>query len=101
MAHTTTRVLFGTKFAVAIIQWTAYTLGGESFTLAEFGLTAPLVAFWTLQTHGDTPENASQYLDLSTVKTDGKIRVMQISSPDTEQPTGPLDYRVLAVVQGT
>lgn len=102
MAHITQKLNpAGGKFALALIQWSSYTVGGEQFTLAEFGLTAPLVDFWALQTHGDNPENSSQYLDLSQVKATGKVRVMAVGGPDQEQPTGPLILSALVVVQGT
>jgi hypothetical protein len=96
MAHSTNRVLFGTKFALAIITLTSYTLGGEQFTLAEFGLTGPLVNLFFVQTLGDG--NPTQYLQYLGA---GLIKLFSIATPDIEQPTGPVTFSFLAVVQGS
>jgi hypothetical protein len=96
MAHTTSKVNFGTKFAVAIINFTAYVQGGEQFTIAEFGLTAPLVGVWFLQTSGDG--NPSQYVQYVGA---GIMKCFSIAQPDQELSTGPVAFSILAVVQGS
>lgn len=98
MAHTTAKANLGTKFALACITMTAYVAGGEQFTLAEFGLTGPLVGVFFLQTLGDNPPNAAQYLQHMGA---GLIKVFSVATPELEQATGPVNFSFLAVVQGS
>lgn len=98
MAHNTSKANLGTKFALACISFTSYTQGGEQFTLAEFGLTGPLVNLFFLQTLGDTPSNGAQYLQNMGA---GLVKMFSVATPDIEQATGPVALTVLAVVQGS
>lgn len=100
MSHTTQHVNLGTTLAFAIIQMTGYTNGGEQFTVAEFGLTAPLVDFFVIRTHGDTPDDTPTYIDLTTTKQNGIAKMLSIATLN-ELPTGPCTYKFLAIVQGS
>lgn len=96
MAHTTAKANLGTKFALACIVMTSYIQGGEQFTLAEFGLTGPLVNVFFLQTFGDG--NPSQFLQYMG---NGLIKLFSVATPDQEQATGPVAFTFLVVVQGS
>lgn len=97
MSHVTAHSNLG-KFALACITMTGYVQGGEQFTLVEFGLTAPLVNLFFLQTLGDTPANSSQYLKYMGA---GLVKVFGEAQPDQEQATGPVSITFLAIVQGS
>lgn len=100
MSHTTQHILLGTTFSIAEVQFSSYTVGGESFTLAEFGLTGPLKGVKLFQTFGDVPNNTAQFVDLTNIST-GIIKLLNTTSPLTEFPTGPCNYSFTLLAIGS
>jgi len=69
MAHNINKVLFGTHVSMALITITAYVQGGESFTLAEFGLSGTLQSLFFLSTTGfGNTEAQCKYMGAGVVK---------------------------------
>jgi hypothetical protein len=102
MAHITKAITAGNPAvaSLAVVTFTSYTQGGDTFTLAEFGLTGTLANLFFLQTLGDSVPGASgngaQYLQYVG---DGVVKIMRPDTPSIELPTvASMVFSVLVVV---
>ena len=70
MAHIIHKIGGDTTAAVALVTITNYTQGGESFTLAEFGLSGTLFRLWIIPSTGLGSESLprAEYMGAGVVK---------------------------------
>ena len=99
MAHTIRKINLGNT-AIAQITFTSYTagVGGEQFTLAEFGLTGSLQSVEFIQTVDantglECPAKYSRYMG------GGKVMLLNVAVPNQELPTtSSPNWTVTAIV---
>jgi hypothetical protein len=98
MSHITRSVNLGNT-SLAVIQFVNYVAGGETFTLAEFGITGSLVSVYTISI--SKLGGLNQEFDLSL--SGAVIKLLDRCSGDViECPTTiGLNYVVVVVVNGT
>ena len=103
MSHQTRKITASNNSAFANVIFTAYTagLGGEQFTLSEFGLTGTgvvgIVFFDTVDAINGT-ENPAHYCKYMG---GGKVMLMNPATPDVELPTSSgLHISIWAGIEG-